>query len=172
MEFLLILNGAHPLIHDEREEGADGEHQDTDDGAHRVFGLGPARRDLIEPGDEQVGMSRADLTEGVEGVRAAAGEEVDDVEVVDVADEGGEQGRSGDEEDVWHRDLPELRPGGRAVDARGFVEVLGDVHQDARGGEDGIRDTDPHVDQDDHELDEEVVGACDVEGHFARADFA
>ena len=65
------------------------------------------------------------------GIRVPSGEEVDDVEVVDVADEGSEEVRAGDKEDIGHRDLPELGPAVGPVDARRFVEVLGDVHEDA-----------------------------------------
>ena len=56
LESLLILGGTESFVDDEREESANDEDQDADDGTGAVLRrIRVVDRQLIEPGDQQVG---------------------------------------------------------------------------------------------------------------------
>ena len=53
---------------------------------------------------------------------------------------------------VRKRDLKELLERGRAVNARGLVKILGNIHQNTRCHEHDVRNSDPDIDDDQKDL--------------------
>ena len=71
-----------------------------------------------------------------------------DVEIIHIAGEGGDQVRSEHEDDVRHGDLREDLPPVGTVDLRRLILIGRNVLQNTSDLHDGVRNTDPQVDDD------------------------
>ena len=141
MEVLLVFHGARARVRQQRKHRAADKGIDAYDRTEVVIVL--LDRELIQPSDEQVCLAR-DVIIG--HGRSAARKQVDDIEVIDVPDELLDEIRPRHEQDVRQRDARKQPHGACAVDLRRLEQVFGNVHENARRDEHGIRHADPEVD--------------------------
>lgn len=81
------------------------------------------------------------------GVGSPPDKEVNNVEVINVSSEGGDQVWSHNKEDVWHSDVHETLPPACTVKLCGFVKFSWNVLQNTSDLHDGVRNTNPKVDE-------------------------
>ena len=88
---------------------------------------------------------------------SALRQKVNDVEVVQVSGELRQKERACDKQHVRKRDVPEHLRSRSAVHLRGLIEILRDVHQKSCRNQHHVRNADPDIDQDDHDLCERRI---------------